>query len=99
MSLPGFEAQSRQPVKLQGCQLLFWNFFLFGKEKSGTFSFFKRNFRNILSASKEKFDRSPLAKGKKFYQKFCLLTEKILKKLFLFIKFIEWEKFYLFPTR
>jgi hypothetical protein len=37
----------------------------------------------------EKFDRSPLAKGKKFYQKFCLLTEKILKKLFLFIKFSE----------
>ena len=107
MSLPGFEAQSRQPVKLQARQLLFWNFFLdfltkvkkWATEKSGTFSFFKRNFRNILSASKEKFDRSPLAKGKKFYQKFCLLTEKILKKLFLFIKFIEWEKFYLFPTR
>ena len=57
----------------------------------GTFSFFKRNFRNILSAGKEKFDRSPLAKGKKFYQKFCLLTEKIIKKLFLSLKFFEWE--------
>ena len=26
--------KSAQAINLQGCQLLFWNFFLFGKEKS-----------------------------------------------------------------
>ena len=43
-SLTGFGcyySHTRQPVNLQGCQLLFWNFFLFGKEKSGTFSLYK----------------------------------------------------------
>ena len=63
-------------VKQQACQLLFWNFFLFGKEKSGTFSFFKKNFWKALSARGEKFT-----------------------KLFLKIRFFEWEKSYYFPTR
>ena len=30
-----------KPVELQGRLLLFWNFFLSGKEKSGTFSLIK----------------------------------------------------------
>jgi len=28
-------------INLQGCQLLFWHFFLFGKEKSVSFSLIK----------------------------------------------------------
>ena len=64
--------------------------------QSGLACFF---FGTFFFQAKKKVERPLLAKGKKFYQKFCLLTEKILKKLFLFIKFSEWEKFYYFPTR
>ena len=37
--------------------LLFWNFFLSDKEKSGTFSFYKRLFLKALSVRKEKVER------------------------------------------
>ena len=38
-------------VEQQARQLLFWNFFLFGKEKSGTFPLYKRNFCENLVCS------------------------------------------------
>ena len=35
-------------INLQGCQLLFWNFFLFGKEKSASFPFSKGFLKTFL---------------------------------------------------
>ena len=50
----GFAAPSLQPVNLQGCQLLFSSFFLFGKEKRTSFLLFKgKNFIDLPSADKE----------------------------------------------
>ena len=72
--------------RLRQSDFIFWNFFLDFLTK-------------VKKWATEKSGTSSPCQRKKIYQKFCLLIEKILKKLFLFIKFSEWEKFYYFPTR
>ena len=54
---PGFAVygfHARKQVKQQACQLLFCNFFLFGKEKSGTFSFLQKAFSKSFVCSQRK---------------------------------------------
>ena len=54
---PGFAVygfHTRKQVKQQACQLLFCNFFLFGKEKSGTFSFLQKAFSKSVVCSQRK---------------------------------------------
>ena len=66
-----------KPVEQPARQLLFWNFFLFGKEKSGTFPLNKRkNYHKNLSANKK---QSSFSNGFIEYEKsyeFHILTSK-----------------------
>jgi hypothetical protein len=43
-----YRSHTRKQVEQQARQLLFWNFFLFGKEKSGTIPFPKGKNLNFL---------------------------------------------------
>ena len=56
-------------------------------------------FGTFFFLAKKKVERPLLAKGKNFIKSSVCLPKKFSKKLFLFIKFAEWEKFYIFPTR
>ena len=77
----------------------FCEFFSVRRQNFSKNPFAKGIFETSCRQAKKSLTVLPLPKEKNFIKSSVCLPKKFSKKLFLFIKFIEWEKSYLFPTR